>query len=510
MKHGKIHFINAYMAQDIHLPADDGIHIAVHMRKGSFHITERLPMEFKGYNVCYYEPNDELGHFCNFSATLQSPLSETDTEELDMVIEVHSDKLMSEHSNLNIISPSSYKVRDGKIIFEKCIVLYCDKKGIVPYGETPFPTQISTNTNKGLIVTTIDVREAHFTLLAIPSQPPFYELGRIGFLATPAMGCSISTPGYRTGSLGVFVSSRADPLGLYFLTCDHVIEENATTVLQPSRKDWQAFQYSQIDTSGLTVVGDVCERFRGESNGNWMDAALVRLQARERPTTFKLACAKHEYRSLGLSPDLSFDHCTPGPAKINSYAYKNGRTTGLTRGWVVSSGVCARLPREATYYKKLIQIISVPRTGYVVHNWKDVVKSTNNGKRKSYGFVYKKVHKQKHKIYLAQVSRKTRSLGGKRARTKSKNQNKDVAISTLPPKFLKGMFYTDPLEKKLYTVFKDRFAREGDSGSAVFQLPSGDHPKVIGLLTGMGEPGSILATRIGPILDKFDVVLANN
>lgn len=69
-----------------------------------------------------------------------------------------SKNLFEKHSNLEILSVSAHRSRKNgvEVEFEPCIVLYCSCKGIIPYNEIEFPTQING--------VKTDVREGFFYL----------------------------------------------------------------------------------------------------------------------------------------------------------------------------------------------------------------------------------------------------------------------------------------------------------------------------------------------------------
>lgn len=85
-------------------------------------------------------------------------IPETTLIKLEGCLKEVSKKLFENHSNLEILSVSAHRSRKngGEVELELCIVLYCSCKGIIPYNEAEFPTQI-----QGVKT---DVREGFFYL----------------------------------------------------------------------------------------------------------------------------------------------------------------------------------------------------------------------------------------------------------------------------------------------------------------------------------------------------------
>ncbi|MEW8548117.1 MAG: hypothetical protein AB2693_31830 [Candidatus Thiodiazotropha sp.] len=141
----------------------------------------------------------------------------TDSEHLRIreCLTKNTSKLMKEHTNLLIISASNIKSKgfnskEAILKMQICIALYVQIKGIIPFGENHFPTNLD-----GFPV---DVREGRFTT---------YSKNPDDFHERLLMGCQIVTAYNTCGTLGGFVYLENGNVGC--LTCCHVFETPEST-----------------------------------------------------------------------------------------------------------------------------------------------------------------------------------------------------------------------------------------------------------------------------------------
>lgn len=69
------------------------------------------------------------------------------------IIEKYGAELMENHSNISMIIPTAYRIKQGKILPHVCIAIYCRGKGFIPLQESSFPTTLAG--------VDIDVREGY-------------------------------------------------------------------------------------------------------------------------------------------------------------------------------------------------------------------------------------------------------------------------------------------------------------------------------------------------------------
>ena len=172
----------------------------------------------------------------------------------------YSKSLMEKHSNLMVVSASNiksshYGQESAKYDKKVCVVLYVKVKGIIPYGEKPFPTVL-----EGFPV---DVREGKFQLFSNPDDK-HHSL---------VMGCQIETAYNTSGTLGGFVELEDQTIG--GLTCCHVFE--TAEVLKNYNKAIETF--GPLDHSNFRL--DVYQPTRGEDN---KIGVLLRSQKKEGDT----------------------------------------------------------------------------------------------------------------------------------------------------------------------------------------------------------------------------------
>jgi hypothetical protein len=114
---------------------------------------------------------------------------------VEFCIQSKSKKLFQQHSNLEYISASFYRLQDvgekRKRFSELCIVLYCSCKGVIPLHETEFPKRI-----EGIKT---DVREGFFYLYG---NDHFFKRST-DVLDPLMMGASISRKGNQNHSVSI-------------------------------------------------------------------------------------------------------------------------------------------------------------------------------------------------------------------------------------------------------------------------------------------------------------------
>lgn len=128
---------------------------------------------------------------------------------LNKIINSQAETMYANFSTLTGLSVSTVRYKQGNLINDPCIVLYCLDKSLVPYGETKLPTSIGGYP--------CDKREGTFTFGSCADCRH----------ANPGPGCSIGMPSDSyTGSAGFMVKSTVSPHKTGFLTAAHVsIEE---------------------------------------------------------------------------------------------------------------------------------------------------------------------------------------------------------------------------------------------------------------------------------------------
>ena len=179
----------------------------------------------------------------------------TDQEHGDMrrCITENAKTLMKEHSNLLIVRGS--KVRPNKERPELCIVLYVHVKGIIPFGEDPFP--------KTLCGYQIVILEGIFQFSVHPK----------GFIPSLMMGCFLESSHGMGGSLGGFVKLPDGSVGC--LTAGHIFKDHIgqdgfiKDVYQPKRESQQThFKFGEV------INHSFAEQWNNEVS---IDATLIKI-----------------------------------------------------------------------------------------------------------------------------------------------------------------------------------------------------------------------------------------
>ena len=200
----------------------------------------------------------------------EDELQFTDSEHFHIreCLKKNTSKLMQEHTNLLIISASNIKSKRFGCVSatrekQTCVVLYVQIKGIIPFGEKHFPTNL-----EGLPV---DVRESTFTT---------YTKNPGDFHEHLIMGCQIVTAYDTCGTLGGFVHLENGNVGC--LTCCHVFDTLQST--EDYKKD--PYSYAHIKKDVFQPVPNTFYKFgnlikvlneAGHSADIGVDAALIEI-----------------------------------------------------------------------------------------------------------------------------------------------------------------------------------------------------------------------------------------
>ncbi|KAJ8316594.1 hypothetical protein KUTeg_005856 [Tegillarca granosa] len=128
------------------------------------------------------------------------------------IIQANSDQVFKNHRNLNIITSSNLRSKQGgeEIINEPCIVLYCYCKGLIPEEECDFPKTLNWETHQ----LPVDVREGFFEFggrYNTGASTKYHEKIKIG------CGFGIRATDLEA-TIGPFLKCYG---GVGFLTCAH-------------------------------------------------------------------------------------------------------------------------------------------------------------------------------------------------------------------------------------------------------------------------------------------------
>ncbi|KAL3886982.1 hypothetical protein ACJMK2_026938 [Sinanodonta woodiana] len=253
------------------------------------------------------------------------PLKEDDHLRLKHCIVRHSSRLLKEHSNIQIISPCSVRSKRfgtnyWQIKYETCIVLYVHYKGIIPFGESLFPTELD-----GI---SVDVREGEFKLLSNPYLRMGSKIGAVG--------------ANKYGTLGGFVDLENETIGA--LTCAHVVLNNDefSNYAEPNGDSGYTGAdhrlVCQPDSSNRDHVFGTIEKIVWESGNEHsagVDAALVKITATERsPTCGEFDCIDniHGRGNNGLMFCSGKIITNLSPDIYAKEIFKCGYKTGMTNG----------------------------------------------------------------------------------------------------------------------------------------------------------------------------------
>ncbi|KAL3855569.1 hypothetical protein ACJMK2_014776 [Sinanodonta woodiana] len=310
-----------------------------------------LKVIYRDYNTTDGESASARAHERHMKCELTPELCDL----VNQAITIHGEGLFAEHSNLEAISSSGILSSKSRgLVQEPCVILYCRVKGIIPFGEMPFPTRLKVNEDISIAV---DVREGYFSSHS-DSQNNDQENAfhhKNNQLKEPLrMGCSIGPAGRcESGTIGPFVKISSDRIG--FLTCAHVVfcdselidlanitqtDQILKDIVQPPNGDVSAQHYQE----NLRLCGRV---FNAMFRGDWspssadkfgIDAAVIEITSRFPNAGAFVAVDESQLEDAGFSVDQPpmFDtgEIMPHPIhrRIQRAVIKIGSETGLTRG----------------------------------------------------------------------------------------------------------------------------------------------------------------------------------
>ena len=229
--------------------------------------------------------SDEAKYVSNME--IRDGLVFTDEEQIAIkkCLTKHTVTLMKSHSNLLIVSAAKLKSKkhgSKDAVYEKttCIVFYVHIKGIIPFGENAFPTELD-----GFPV---DVREGTFKTYSNPSD--FHE--RL------MMGCQIVTAYNMVCSLGGFIELESGNIGC--LTCCHAFateESVADFNKDPVNRSFLKKEVFQPHLSSDFEFGRLVNFIRnpGDSANIGVDAAVIEITK------------THRHPNSGEFPDATAD-----------------------------------------------------------------------------------------------------------------------------------------------------------------------------------------------------------
>lgn len=255
--------------------------------------------------------------------------------------------LFSQHSNITMITIGyGYSSSKSPAVWDATprILVYVYKKRFIPWGEKPIPKQIMdrrTRVMEGICVPHVKNR----------------PLGVYQHIDPIAPGASIGlSTGEGSGTIGAFLTDEKET---YLLTNDHVVtrgscyfhrspDPQCIKVQQPSMPDWKT--HNEDSPQMDLTIGEVinAKKFRGNSHygkvssscyakeGVGLDVALCQCSTNRQISGRDPALQDYDYSSqvYGFSERLP----------LNMKIIKNGRTSGLTTGQVLSEASVAYHP----------------------------------------------------------------------------------------------------------------------------------------------------------------------
>ncbi|KAL3889013.1 hypothetical protein ACJMK2_001372 [Sinanodonta woodiana] len=286
---------------------------------------------------------------------IKSDLTPEYCDLVNEAITIHGEGLFAKHSNLEAISSSGIISSHSRgFVQEPCVILYCRVKGILPFGEMPFPKRLKVNEEVSIAV---DVREGYFSFHADSQnngqENTFNHESKM--LKEPLrMGCSIGPAGRcESGTVGPFVKINTDRIG--FLTCAHVVfcdsellylanitqtDPIVKEIVQPPDGDFAASHYQY----NHRLCGKVYSAmFRGDWSPSpadkfGIDAAVIEITSRFPNAGEFVQIEETQLEDAGFSldqpPKFDTGEIMPHPInqKIQRVVIKIGSETGLTRG----------------------------------------------------------------------------------------------------------------------------------------------------------------------------------
>lgn len=190
--------------------------------------------------------------------------------KLSEIINRQAEKIYAKHTTVTGIGVSNVRYEGDTLISDPCIVIYCLDALLLPYGETPLPTNIEGYP--------CDIREGIFMF------GHCFDCRN----NNPGPGCSIGMPDdMSTGSVGFFVESKKHKKVVGFITAAHVaiVSEELHDLhedgLYLSKSDYSERKHEIIHPSRLyteqnIVIGEVKESFIGNEEDDFgIDVAFV-------------------------------------------------------------------------------------------------------------------------------------------------------------------------------------------------------------------------------------------
>ena len=287
-----------------------------------------LVSEFKGYSVHYVNyPSLSLDSL--YSLKSGALLSSKEDKTIGDIISKDFNALLKRHSNLTSLRPSAFKIRNGKVIHEKCISISCTGKGFVPNGEDFFPSEIH-----GIKV---DVFEGSL----VPCNDERHEPLQVS--------CGLSLiDSYIYGTLGGFCLKTVDGKGGTIeglITCLHCVlppraecgeEALGGIVVQPGKQKELKYECGTVRNWALgptTYKGKLC----------YMDAAFIEMNKGRMSNTSQFCDSLLNVNRIlfetFFGTDFSFNSVNihePFTDIPGNKVFKLGQTTGLTVGEVTS------------------------------------------------------------------------------------------------------------------------------------------------------------------------------
>ena len=218
-------------------------------------VTEEVPNvpQFPDFRLIQRKFGDVSGEAKNLSEKEKDDkyrFTSQESGDIQKCITENAESLMKKHSNLLVVRGSKARRNNNKP--ELCIVLYVHVKGIIPFGEDPFPNMLGGYP--------VEILEGIFYFAANPK----------GYLKSLMMGCSVESGHGMCGSIGGFVKLLDD--SLCYLTACHVfrpqIEQSGfdNNVYQPAAKPHFKF--------GEVINHAFAEKWNNQIS---VDAALIKI-----------------------------------------------------------------------------------------------------------------------------------------------------------------------------------------------------------------------------------------
>nr|XP_022297344.1 uncharacterized protein LOC111106812 isoform X2 [Crassostrea virginica] len=274
-------------------------------------------------------------------------LIKDDVKTCKEIIEKYGPRLMDKHSNISMITPSSYRLQNGVPIANVCIAIYCRGKCVIPLNEEPFPTSLEC--------VKIDVREGYCAFGM--KNEELLESGE--YHQNLRIGVQIGVSGGPIGTLGGFLHKSGKT---FFLTCAHVViphqcllHHNPEYKYPANRcytcEDIDVYQPAMDRISMGKVAHAIFQHSRPGITS--IDAAIIYITDDTRiptdPYMTKQPSNTNQLRAAGFSmnnpPHFSTGKIMPQmdePSK-GHMVVKCGSVTGLTHGLLALDGGIFRL-----------------------------------------------------------------------------------------------------------------------------------------------------------------------